>query len=128
MVRPLGMRRFLALVLALFLVSPVALTAKKQMSNLRIVVQDAEDNPVPRASVIVRVLKGKKHKKVGRSYQLRTSQQGTAPLPPLKQGFVLIQVIASGYQTFGDTIELREPEQTIKVTLKPPQDQHSVHK
>jgi hypothetical protein len=36
-------------------------------------------------------------------------------------------VIADDYQTFGDEYELTEPEQTITITLKPPQKQYSVH-
>ena len=122
------MRALIAIILGLLFISPHVLSAKKQWSSLRIVVLDHEGKPVPRASLIIRTLKGKKHKKIGRSFELRTSQQGTAPLPPIKQGFVLLQVIAEGYQTYGKTVELREPEQTVTVKLKRPQDQFSVHK
>ncbi len=122
------MRALTAIILASLFISPHALLAKKQRSSLRIVVVDHEGEPVPRASLIIRTLKGKKHRKVGRSFELKTSQQGTAPLPPMKQGFVLLQVIAEGYQTYGETVELRESEQTVTVKLKPPQDQFSVHK
>ena len=101
--------------------------AKKERTNLRVIVQDAEGAPVARASVVVRTLKGKKLRKIGRSFELRTSQEGTAPLPPLKQGHVLIQVIAQGYQTFGQRLELNEIDQDYTVTLESPQDQHSVH-
>jgi hypothetical protein len=108
------------------LLTPVA-GAKEESTTLRIVIQNEQGEPVPRASVIVRELKGKKHKKVGDSLQMRASQQGVAPLPPMKRGFILIQVIADDYQTFGDEYELTEPEQTITITLKPPQKQYSVH-
>ena len=122
------MRALIVIILAALFISPHVLSAKKPRSSLRIVVLDQEGEPVPRASLIIRTLKGKKHKKIGRSFELRTSQQGTAPLPPIKQGFVLLQVIAEGYQTHGETVELRGPEQTVTVKLKPPQDQFSVHK
>ena len=121
------MRALIAIIIASLFIFPHALSAKKQWSSLRIVVLDHEGEPVPRASLIIRKLKGKKHKKVGRSFELRTSQQGTAPLPPIKQGFVLLQVIAEGFQTYGETVELREPEQTVTINLKPPQGQFSVH-
>jgi hypothetical protein len=110
----------------LVVLSPHA-QAKDDWTTLNIVVANEEGDPVPRASLIVRTLKGKKKNKVDKSLQLRTSQQGTAPIPPLKRGFVLIQVIAEDYQTFGDRFELTEPEQTISITLKPPQKQYSVH-
>jgi hypothetical protein len=116
----------LGVILLLAAVSPVA-QAKDETTTLRIVVQDEQGEPVPRASLIIRELKGKKNDKVGKSMQLRTSQQGVAPLPPMKRGFILIQVIAEDHQTFGNRYELTEPEQTITVTLKPPQNQYSVH-
>jgi hypothetical protein len=100
--------------------------AKDEWTTLNIVVQDQENSPIPRASLIVRTLKGKKKDKLDKSLQLRTSQQGTASLPPIKRGSVLIQVIAEDFQTFGDRYELTEPEQTITITLKPPQKQYSV--
>jgi hypothetical protein len=80
---------------------------------------------VDRASVIVKPMKGKK---VRRAYELRTSQQGTAPLPPIPQGKILVQIIAKGYQTHGESYTITEPEKTIEIQLKPPQEQFSVHK
>ena len=118
---------FVSLVIALLVYPPGDLSAKKERTNLRVIVQDEAGNPVARASVVVRVLKGKKLKKIGQTMELRTSQQGTAPLPPMKQGHVLIQVIAQGFQTHGEPVELNEIDQTVTVTLKPPAEQHSVH-
>lgn len=120
-------RRLASMLLLCAVASPFAYAAK-EMTTLRIVVHDQDGDPVPRASVVVRKLKGKNLKKIGESLQLRTSQEGTAPLPPIEQGFVLIQVIADGYQTYAGRVELKEPEQTETVTLSPPQKQHSVHK
>ena len=118
---------FVSLMTALLVCAPGNLSAKKERTNLRVIVQDEAGNPVARASVVVRVLKGKKLKKIGQTMELRTSQQGTAPLPPMKQGHVLIQVIAQGFQTHGEPVELNEIDQTVTVTLKPPAEQHSVH-
>ncbi|MBI3666504.1 MAG: carboxypeptidase regulatory-like domain-containing protein [Acidobacteria bacterium] len=110
--------------LALLLVCLPA-DAKMKQSKITIVVRNEKNEPVDRAAVIVKPMKGKK---VKRSYELRTSQQGTAPLPPIDQGTILVQVIAKGYQTFGEKYEVTEPERTIEVKLKPPQEQFSVHK
>jgi hypothetical protein len=38
-----------------------------------------------------------------------------------------VQVIAKGYQTFGNTFEVEEEEKTIEVKLNPPQPQYSAH-
>ena len=114
--------------LLLLILYPAPGQAKKERTSLRVIVRDVEGAPVARASVLVRTLKGKKLRKIGRSFELRTSQEGTAPLPPIKQGPVLIQVIAKGYRTYGERLELSEIDQTYTVTLELPQQQHSVHK
>ena len=99
--------------------------AKPRLTKITVVVRNQNNEPVDRAAVIVKRMKGKK---VKRSYELRTSQQGTAPLPPIAQGTFLVQVIAKDYQTFGEKYAIAEPERTIEIKLSPPQAQFSVHK
>ena len=99
--------------------------AKTKLTKITVEVRNQNNEPVDRAAVIVKPMKGKK---VKRSYELRTSQQGTAPLPPMSPGTFLIQVIAKGYQTHGETYTITEPEKTVEIKLNPPQDQFSVHK
>ena len=116
---------YLGLVLACIALTP-SLNAAKPTTRLQIVVKDLSGDPVARASVIVRTVKGKKQNKITDTLQLKTSEKGTAPVPPLRRGFILLQIHAAGYQTFGETIELTEAEQTIDVTLQPPQEQVSI--
>ena len=120
--------KLLPLIVALSLFSVLPAAAAKKMSRVNLLVQNEEAEPVARASIIVRMVKGKDLKKVEETFQLKTSQQGTAPLPPIRQGFVLLQVIAEDYQTYGETVEINQPEQNVTITLKPPQGQVSVHK
>jgi len=109
------------------IVLPGAVSAAP-MTTLRILVEDTEGNPVPRASIVIGRLKKKESKKMkGRPLQLKTSMQGSAPLPPLEEGWYMIQVINQGYQTWGGKLELSGVEQEYTVTLRPPQDQFSVH-
>ncbi len=122
------MKYFVALLLAGGLAVPALVHAKKEATQVEVSVQTESGEPVAQASVIVRTLKGKKKKKIGETFQLRTSQQGTAPLPPIFESAVLVQVIATGYQTFGERFDLVPPQQTLTVTLKPPQEQYSVTK
>ena len=104
------------------------LAAARQWTTLRILVQDEQGRPVPRASVIVRQLKGKKLKKKGAIFELKTSNEGSTPVPPLPRGQVLIQVISKGFRTHGGQIALTDTEQTETITLSPPSKQVSVHK
>jgi hypothetical protein len=52
---------------------------------------------------------------------------GVAKIPPIPQGKIQVQVIAKGYQTFGQTYNITEEEKTIQLTLNPPQPQYSAH-
>ena len=87
--------------------------------------------PIDRASVVVRFVEGRSIVKLGKkirtNWELRTSQEGLAKIPPIPQGKILVQVIAKGYQTFGQTYDVAEEEKTIEIKLNPPQPQHSEH-
>lgn len=120
-------RRALA-ALALALPGSGLLRAAREWTALRIVVQNKQGRPVPRASVIVRQLRGKKLKPKNTALELKTSEEGSTPVPPLPRGHVLIQVISKGYRTYGEQLALTEPEQTETIVLEAPADQVSVHK
>jgi hypothetical protein len=119
------------LALALFLACSVPGIAESDMATLRIEVKTLGGKPVERASVVVRFVEGRSiakfGKKVRTSWETRTNTEGVAKVPPLPQGKILIQVIAKGYQTFGQEFEVAEEEKTIEVKLNPPQPQYSVH-
>jgi len=103
----------------------------EDLTKLQIEVKTRGGKPIERASVIVRFVEGRSIAKFGKkirtSWELRTNQQGLAKVPPVPRGKILIQVIAKGYQTFGDTFEIEEAEKTVEIRLKPPQPQYSVH-
>ena len=123
---PRARRQVLAAFLAV-VPGAVALSAARQWTTLRILVKDPQGRPVPRASVIVRELKGKNLKMKRRALELKTSNEGSTPVPPLPRGHVLIQVISKGYRTHGAQVALTEPEQTETIVLEPPFNQFSVH-
>ncbi len=106
------------------------LRAAREWTTLRILVKDEMGRPVPRASIIIRQLQGKKNKlkKKSPAFELKTSNEGSTPVPPLPRGQILIQVISKGFRTHGAEVALTEPEQTETIVLKPPSDQFSVHK
>jgi hypothetical protein len=66
-------------------------------------------------------------KKIRTNWELKTSQEGVAKIPPIPQGKILVQVSAKGYQTFGGTFDVSEEEKTLEIKLNPPQPQHSEH-
>ncbi len=122
-------RRAVLRVMVCWLPGASLLRAAREWTTLRIVVRDPQGRPVPRASVVVRPLKGKRLKPSRKSaLELKTSNEGTTPVPPLPRGYVLIQVISKGYRTYGEQVALTEPEQTQTIVLEPPANQVSVHK
>jgi len=101
------------------------------MTKLRIEVKNLNNKPVDRASVVVRFVEGRSIAKFGKkiitNWELRTNQEGVARIPTIPQGKIRVQVIAKGYQTFGQVFDVKEEEKTLEVKLLPPQAQYSVH-
>ena len=122
------MRRLL-LFLLVSLPASVPLFAA-DLTTLKIVVTTPSGRPVERAEVIVR-FGGRSVAKFGKmvrtSWEVRTTQQGVADIPEMPKGKIRVQVVAKGYQTFGQTFDVDEDQRTIEVKLNPPQDQYSAH-
>jgi hypothetical protein len=108
-----------------------ALNGAVPMTTLQVLVLTPGGRPLDRASVIITFVKGrapmKLYKKEFLHWELKTNQQGIAKIPPIPQGTIKVQIIASNYQTFGDTFDVEEPEKTITIQLKDPQSQYSSH-
>jgi hypothetical protein len=101
------------------------------LTTLTVSVNSPYDNPVDNASVVVKFVKGRSKAKLGKkimtSWEIRTNQEGMAKIPPIPQGTIRVQVIAKGYQTYGQTFEVEEEQKAIEVKLNPPQAQYSSH-
>lgn len=107
------------------------LAADPDFTTITVEVMNDRDKPIPRASVIVRFVEGRSVVKFGKkiitSYELRTSNEGKVSVPPIPQGKILVQVIAKGYQTYGEYHEIYEEEKTLPIVLSPPAKQYSAH-
>ncbi len=105
--------------------------ADPPMTRLQIEVKTLGGRGIERASVVVRFVEGRSlvkfGKKIRTNWELRTNQDGVAKIPPIPQGKILIQVIAKGYQTYGEQHEIDEEEKTVEIRLNPPQPQYSAH-
>jgi nitrogen fixation protein FixH len=100
------------------------------MTKLTVKVTDERGKPLDRANVRV-VFKQGRYKlvlqKLKHSWELKTSQQGTAKIPEIPKGEILIQVTAKAYQSYGETLTIEEDEKVVNVVLKKPQPPYSVH-
>ena len=122
--------RFLFPLLA-FLLCVSVLSADSDTTKLTVHVRSIGDKPVDRAAVVVNFVEGRSVVKLGKKnitrWELRTNQDGVARIPTMPQGKVRIQVIAKGYQTFGQIFDVDQQEQAITIKLNPPQQQYSAH-
>jgi hypothetical protein len=126
------MRNVMRLVLVIFIFGATCLPSFGDNDYTRIVVKvvDERGKPIDRANVRLVFKQGRRKltlKKIRRSWELKTSQEGTAKLPGIPKGDILIQVTAKNHQSFGDTFTIEEDEKQVDVTLKSPQAPYSVH-
>jgi hypothetical protein len=113
------------------LLCAVAAFAEAPMTKLNITVKTQSGRPIDRAAVVVRFVEGHSVVKLGKAirttYEVRTNQEGLAKIPEIPQGKIRIQVIAKGYQTFGQIFDITQEEKDVPIILNPPQQQYSAH-
>lgn len=92
-----------------------------------VVVRSYNGKPVRNASVVVHpVNKEGKQSKTGT--ELKTDNDGKARLDYVPYGKMRIQAIAPGLQTYGDDVEINQPEHQITIKMNRPQEQYSIYK
>ena len=116
---------------SVLLLAGAAASFAAPMTKINIVIKSQAGKPIDRASVVVRFVEGHSIVKLGKAvrttFELRTNQEGEANIPSIPQGKIRIQVIAKGYQTYGNTFDITDEEKTVNITLNPPQQQYSAH-
>ena len=92
-----------------------------------LVVRSNNGKPVRNASVILHPV-NKEGKQSTGGYQLKTNQEGKAEFEGIPYGKLRIQAIAKGLQTYGEELEISEPNHQITIKMNPPQEQYSIYK
>lgn len=92
------------------------------------VLDEATKKPIYNAHVVVRFEVDRRLRRDKRvSWESKANQRGEVVLNLIPRGTVKVQVIARGYQTYGDQHELNQPEQTVIVAMKIPSGQKSAY-
>jgi hypothetical protein len=91
------------------------------------VLKDDNGKPVRNAAVIMHNVNEKGKASAG-GMELKTDAEGNASYSGLPYGKILIQVIAPGFQTYGENFDINEASKTITIKLKRPQEQYSIYK
>ncbi len=91
-----------------------------------LVLKDDNNKPVRNASVIMHhVNKDGRQERGG--LELKTDIEGKASYDAVPFGKIRIQVLARGFQTYGNDIDINKPNMTVNVRLKRPQQQYSIY-
>src|SRR5712671_2275726 len=124
--------KHVALVTGLLLVglgvtlSAVAQDDEQYAAVAFLVLRDYNGKPVKNASVIMHPVK-KNGKQKNSGLQLKTNTDGKTSFDGVPYGPLRIQVLAQGFQTFGEDYEVNKPEMEITIKLKRPQGQYSIY-
>ena len=112
---------------AVLLLAAVALAQDDDLALLNfVVIRDYNGKPIRNASVVMHpVEKNGRQSKGG--LQLKTDAEGKASFDGVPYGKLRIQVLAQGFQTFGDDYAIEKPTMEITVKMKRPQGQYSIY-
>src|SRR5229473_2654856 len=113
---------------ALTLTTSVA--AKKPQEPLAtinfVVVRDENGKPIRNAAVVLHPVDDHGKQERG-GLELKTDAEGKTGYDGVPYGKLRIQVLAHGFQTYGDDYEVNEPSMDITVKMKRPAGQYSIY-
>ena len=91
-----------------------------------LVVKDESGKPIRSAAVIMHpVNRGGKQERGG--LELKTDADGKTSFDGIPYGKLRVQVLASGFQTFGEDYDVNRAKMNFTVKLKRPQGQFSIY-
>ena len=98
-----------------------------QASDLSIsVIRDTNGKPIRNALVVLHPV-DEDGKQDSGGINLKTDMEGSTGYQGLPYGKLRVQVIARGFQTYGEDFDINQPKQAIVVKLKPPAGQFSIY-
>jgi hypothetical protein len=122
-----GMSRLPVILCGLVLLVGGAL-AQDELANVKfLVVKDYNGKPIRNASVVLHPV-NKKGKQERGGLQLKADAEGKASYDGVPYGKLRVQVLAPGFQTFGQDYDIDQPVEEISVRLKRPSEQYSIYR
>jgi hypothetical protein len=124
-------RLLVAILCMLFVPALLAAGDKKndsgQVSSLKFaVLKDDNGKPVRNAAVILHPVAGSGKQSRG-GVELKTNSEGKTESGGIPYGRLRVQVIAPGFQTFGEDYTIDQPQKELIIRLKRPQGQYSIY-
>ncbi|HEU5402524.1 MAG TPA: carboxypeptidase-like regulatory domain-containing protein [Terriglobales bacterium] len=127
------MRKYFVLIVSMVLLLGISFAQKDEkkkddtVSNLNLsVVKATNGKPVRNAAVVLHTL-DKDGQQGSGGVNLKTDMEGKTSFPGVPYGKLRVQVIAHGFQTYGEDFDINQPSQEIVIKLKPPTSQYSIY-
>ena len=104
--------------------------AKKKQEPLAtlnfVVVRDENDKPIRNAAVVMHPVDDSGKQERG-GLELKTDPDGKASYDGIPYGKLRVQVLAPGFQTYGEDYDVSRPSMDITIKLKRPVQQYSIY-
>jgi hypothetical protein len=92
-----------------------------------LILKDYNGKPIRNASVIMHSVKGNGQQR-NTGLELKTDAEGKTSFDGIPFGKLRVQIIATGYQTYGDDYTIDKAQMEIVVKMKRPGEQYSIYK
>ncbi len=118
-------RSVLPLLVAMLMVWAAGAADKSSNVSFQVLKED-NGKPVRNASIVLHTVDKKGNQDKG-GLELKADPDGKASMDGLPYGKLRVQVLARGFQTYGEDFDLNQPTQEIVIKLKRPQQQYSIY-
>lgn len=91
-----------------------------------VVLKDYNGKPIRNASVVMHSV-NKKGKQEQGDLELKADSEGKCSFDGIPYGKLRVQVLAPGFQTFGEDYDIEKPSVALTIRLKRPGQQYSIY-
>ncbi len=92
-----------------------------------VVLRDYNGKPVRNAAIVLHPVESGGKQEKGGGLELKTSAEGTTNFDGIPYGKLRVQVLATGFQTYGEDYDVEQTEMQITIKLKRPEGQYSIY-
>jgi hypothetical protein len=105
----------------------ISSTDQKTASIGLTVIKDANGKPVKNAEIVLHLINNH-GKQMQEGLELKTHDDGKAEATGIPYGKVRVQVIAPGFKTYGEDVNIDQPNIALTIKLQKPAEQLSIYK
>jgi Carboxypeptidase regulatory-like domain len=123
-------KRIASVGVVLMLVLPILAREKKPAPPASVltflILKDYNGKPLRNAAVVLHPVNGKDKQQNG-GLELKTDADGKASYDGIPYGRLRVQVLAPGFQTFGEDYDINQPTMDVTIKMKRPAGQYSIY-